>query len=99
MLRMDINHKVKVLSHNFLPQSMFHVTASPLWATRLIQVSTQKMETDRYNDYNAFAWVYNKHWGSLSLSMLPTLEKILLSKLHADAKILDLCCGVGTVVR
>ena len=56
------------------------------------------METERYNEYNAFAWVYNKHWGSISVSMMPILERILLSKLPANAKILDLCCGIGTVV-
>lgn len=56
------------------------------------------MKIKRYNDYNEFAWIYNKHWGVQSLRMIPFLERILLSKLSDNAQILDLCCGAGLVV-
>jgi SAM-dependent methyltransferase len=49
----------------------------------------------QYTDYDRFAWVYNKHWNSYSVRVISVLEKLLLSKLPAGARILDLCCGTG----
>lgn len=56
------------------------------------------MTNDRYTDYDLFAWVYNKHWGNLSLSALTILEEILFHRLDKNARILDLCCGAGQIV-
>lgn len=51
--------------------------------------------TDRYSDYDTFAWVYNRHWGAFATRILPVLEKLVLGALPPKARILDLCCGTG----
>ena len=48
----------------------------------------------RYSDYDRFAWVYDRHWGS-GERRLPALERLMLRHLASDARILDLCCGTG----
>ncbi len=54
----------------------------------------------RYSDYDSFARVYNKHWGSNFIPLvLPILENHLLKQLPANARILDLCCGTGQLAR
>jgi len=53
-----------------------------------------------YSDYDAFAWVYNKHWGnSFMPHALPALEKLVFPHLPAKARILDLCCGTGQLAQ
>jgi len=53
-----------------------------------------------YSDYDAFAWVYNKHWGNSFLPhALPALEKLVFAHLPANACILDLCCGTGQLAQ
>jgi SAM-dependent methyltransferase len=54
----------------------------------------------RFTDYDPFASIYNKHWGNeFSPRVLPVLEKRVLVKLPASARILDLCCGTGQLVQ
>jgi SAM-dependent methyltransferase len=54
----------------------------------------------RYSDYDAFAWVYNKHWGiRYAQLVLPTLEKLILPRLPENSHILDLCCGTGRLAQ
>ena len=49
-----------------------------------------------YQDYDLFAWAYNKHWGDMfTRASLYMLEKLVLPHLPANARILDLCCGTG----
>ena len=49
-----------------------------------------------YSDYDAFAWVYNKHWGAgFTASILPVVERLVLQEIPAKARILDVCCGTG----
>ena len=48
----------------------------------------------RYADYDRFAWVYDKHWGT-GEGRLPALERLILRHLAGGARILDLCCGTG----
>ncbi len=54
----------------------------------------------RYTEYDPFAWVYNRHFGAQSLrKFCPIIEELLLSALVPEARILDLCCGTGHIVR
>ena len=55
--------------------------------------------TDRFSDYDPFAWTYNKHWGPFVLGMLPVLDKLVLNALPSKARILDLCCGTGQLAH
>ena len=55
--------------------------------------------TDRYSDYDAFAWTYNRHWGSFATRMVPVLEELVLNALPSRARILDLCCGTGQLAH
>ena len=53
-----------------------------------------------YSDYDAFAWIYNKHWGdSFTHIALNVLEKLVLPHLPNKARILDLCCGTGQLAQ
>ena len=50
----------------------------------------------QYSDYDAFAWAYNKHWGSaFTESILPVIDKLVLQTIPPKARILDVCCGTG----
>lgn len=50
----------------------------------------------RYSDYDELAWFYNRYWGaSFADRFLSVIEKLLLSHLPPQARILDLCCGTG----
>jgi len=53
-----------------------------------------------YSDYDQFARVYNRHWGTHFIPLvLPILEKYILCNLPASARILDLCCGTGQLAQ
>lgn len=45
--------------------------------------------------YDAFAAVYDRHWGQASLRWFPRLEQLVFSKLDPGSTILDACCGTG----
>ncbi len=45
--------------------------------------------------YEPFAEPYDRFWGSVSLRWLPLLSVLLLPRLRAGARLLDLCCGSG----
>jgi SAM-dependent methyltransferase len=45
--------------------------------------------------YDAFADAYNIHWGPVSLAWVPWLGALIVPRLRARARILDLCCGTG----
>ena len=50
----------------------------------------------RYTDYDGFAWIYNKHWGSrFTPGALAVLGEMVLPEIAPDATILALCCGTG----
>ena len=51
-----------------------------------------------FSDYDPFAWFYNKHWTSeIPQQMLIAIDKLLVPRLPARARILDLCCGTGQI--
>ncbi len=49
--------------------------------------------------YDRFAWLYNKYWGSgptsFAMRALPILDRLVLSSLPSNGRLLDLCCGNG----
>jgi SAM-dependent methyltransferase len=48
------------------------------------------------NEYDPFARVYNRHWGSdYRAEALPIVQRLLLSRLKRGAAVLDVCCGTG----
>lgn len=54
----------------------------------------------RYSDYDGFAWVYNKHWGqNFTQPVLLILDNLLLHRIPAGARVLDLCCGTGQLAQ
>ena len=57
-------------------------------------------ESNRYSDYDDFAWMYNRHWGSRFTPLaLAVLGELVLPEISAGAAILDLCCGTGQLAR
>lgn len=45
--------------------------------------------------YDAFAWLYDRDWGDISLAFVPALDRLVLGGLPPNARILDLACGTG----
>ena len=54
---------------------------------------------ERYADYDAFAWIYNRYWAGFARSVLPALDELVLKRLPAPAPILDVCCGNGQLAH
>jgi SAM-dependent methyltransferase len=54
---------------------------------------------NRYSDYDAFAWFYNREWTAFSRRIFPVLKQIAGDKLPDEAKILDICCGTGQLAK
>jgi ubiquinone/menaquinone biosynthesis C-methylase UbiE len=51
-------------------------------------------------DYNAIAGFYRKHWcAHYHTGLLAMLGRLLLARLPPGARILDVCCGTGTVAQ
>lgn len=49
----------------------------------------------RYTDYDAFARLYDRHWGGKVDRHLEVLDAHVLPGVPAGARLLDLCCGTG----
>lgn len=57
-------------------------------------------EKEGYSDYDDFAWMYNRHWGSrFTPGALAVLGELVLPEIPAGAAILDLCCGTGQLAN
>jgi len=52
-----------------------------------------------YSQYDDFAWVYDRHWGTYANKAIKILETLLLAKLPQGSRILDLCCGTGQLTQ
>lgn len=51
-----------------------------------------------YNDYDSFAYFYNKYWTvNVPYYMKSALDKLGLNKIDKGSEILDICCGTGQV--
>lgn len=56
--------------------------------------------SDRYTDYDPWAWLYNQSEAHLALQDIrPLLEKLLLPYIPKKGQILDLCCGTGQIAQ
>ena len=49
----------------------------------------------RYDAYDPFARVYDRHWGFFAARAYPILEHLVLGSLPSGCAVLDLCCGTG----
>lgn len=49
----------------------------------------------RYDAYDPFARVYDRHWGFFATKAYPILERLVLGNLPPGCPVLDLCCGTG----
>lgn len=51
-------------------------------------------------DYNRIAGFYQRHWCQhYHPGLIAMLDRLLVSKLPPRARVLDVCCGTGTVAR
>jgi SAM-dependent methyltransferase len=51
---------------------------------------------ERNTEFDPFASTYNRLWGAeYHAQAFPVVQKLLLSRLHPGASILDVCCGTG----
>lgn len=56
--------------------------------------------TVRTADYNPIAGFYKKHWcNHYHVGLTAMLDRVLLAGLPRGARVLDVCCGTGTVAR
>jgi len=56
--------------------------------------------TDRYTDYDNWAWLYNQTMGpDYSQPQLDLLKRALLPYIPTGGNILDLCCGTGQLIQ
>jgi SAM-dependent methyltransferase len=58
------------------------------------------LSIERNREYDPFAAIYNRYWGEeYRASVLPVVERLLLSRLRRNASVLDVCCGTGQFTR
>jgi SAM-dependent methyltransferase len=52
----------------------------------------------RYAVYDPFAWFYNRYWSAeYPGEVLRVIDRVLLPRLPARARVLDVCCGTGQI--
>lgn len=49
----------------------------------------------RYDAYDPFARIYDRHWGAFATRVYPVLDHLVLKSLEPGCAVLDLCCGAG----
>jgi SAM-dependent methyltransferase len=58
-------------------------------------VGPEQPRAERYADYDALAWFYNRYWGGFAQRVWPVVERLCLTLAPPGGRILDLCCGTG----
>ena len=53
----------------------------------------------RYDAYDPFARIYDRHWGGFAEGIYPILDHLVLRKLPHGCAVMDLCCGTGQLAR
>jgi SAM-dependent methyltransferase len=59
------------------------------------EASGRAVETSSGGGYDGFAWLYDREWGTTSLTFVPARDALVLDALPAGARNLDLACGTG----
>ena len=54
---------------------------------------------DSYSDYDKFAWLFDREWGSFGVELFPALNRLAHGRIPTKAKVLDLCCGTGQLAK
>src|SRR5581483_6393832 len=58
------------------------------------------LKVERNREYDPFAPIYNRYWGEeYRANVLPIVERVVLSRIHANASVLDVCCGTGQLAE
>src|SRR5437868_4390317 len=52
-------------------------------------------EHSPFAQYDRFASIYDRYFGTYARRVVPALERLLLGSLPGKARILDVCCGTG----
>lgn len=56
--------------------------------------------SQRYTEYDPFAWFYNRYWGDNFLKQYwDVVQRLFLSQVHKNSNIFDLCCGSGQLAN
>ena len=55
----------------------------------------EALRVSRYDAYDPFARIYDRHWGFFATDVYPVLDDLVLEKLPPGCAVLDLCCGTG----
>lgn len=64
--------------------------------TTLVNVQRHAAKVERNREYDPFARIYNRHWGAdYRIEALPVVQRLLLSRIPAGSRVLDVCCGTG----
>lgn len=51
---------------------------------------------ERNREYDPFARIYNRYWGAdYRVEAAPVVARLLLSRVPAGGRVLDVCCGTG----
>ncbi|MBI3802463.1 MAG: class I SAM-dependent methyltransferase [Nitrospirae bacterium] len=57
-------------------------------------------EIENKTGYDRLAWFYHRYWGArYHAAAFPVIERLFLTRMSADAALLDLCCGTGHLTQ
>lgn len=66
----------------------------------MVSERTLSEDTNRYKEYDNYAWFWNKYWGRTSARrVLPIVKELVLGKQPQGIRVLDVCCGSGQLAK